>query len=313
MSEPISSGPISNAPVFVLGAGGFIGRHLVERLANAGMSVIAATRHAATFDHPNIRNVVAPWDDRTQFAEWLPQCRAIVHAASSSTPGSSAAKPQLDGNLRTTLAMIEALQDTPACRLVFLSSAGTLYGDREAPAREDDPLRPRSYHGAGKAAAEHFVHAWATQYDGTAVLLRPSNVYGPGQPARRGFGIIPAAFDCAQHGTPLTIFDGSTVRDYLYVDDFLALCEATLAQPLDGGAHVFNAAFGEGVSLDTLIDRIDAVTGRTIERRHQPARRVDIHSITADTTAARSTFHWSPAIALDEGLRRTWQWFSTQA
>ncbi|MCC8362495.1 NAD-dependent epimerase/dehydratase family protein [Lysobacter sp. A6] len=307
------SDPASIDSIFLLGAGGFIGRHLAGRFAQAGIPVIAATRQPTAFDHPGIRNVVAPWDDREQFAQWLPQCRAIVHAASSSTPGSSAAKPQLDGNLRTTLAMIEALQDTPACRLLFLSSAGTLYGDREAPAREDDPLRPRSYHGAGKAAAEHFVHAWATQYGGTAVLLRPSNVYGPGQPARRGFGIIPAAFDCALHGTPLTIFDGSTVRDYLYIDDFMALCDATLDAPLDGGAHVFNAAYGEGVSLDTLIDRIDAVTGRAIERRYQAARRVDIHTITADTTAARSTFPWSPAITLDEGLRRTWQWFSTQA
>jgi UDP-glucose 4-epimerase len=307
------SEPASNDAIFLLGAGGFIGQHLARRFADAGVPVIAATRHPVAFDHSHIRNVVAPWDDREQFAQWLPQCRAIVHAASSSTPASSAAKPQLDGNLSTTQAMIEALQDTPACRLLFLSSAGTLYGDRDAPAREDDPLRPRSYHGAGKAAAEHFLHAWATQYGGTAVLLRPSNVYGPGQPAQRGFGIIPAALDCALRGTPLTIFDGSTVRDYLYVDDFLALCEATLEQPLDVGAHVFNAAFGEGVSLDALIDRIDAVTGRTIERRYTPARRVDIHTITADTTAARATFQWSPAIALDEGLRRTWQWFSTQA
>jgi len=299
--------------IFLLGASGFIGRHLAERLAQAGHQVTAATRHEATFEHPAIRNAVAAWDDRAQFAQWLPQCRAIVHAASSSTPGSSAAKPQLDGNLRTTLAMIEALQDSPACRLVFLSSGGTLYGDRDVPAREDDPLRPRSYHGAGKAAAEHFIHAWATQYGGTAVTLRPSNVYGPGQSARRGFGIIPTAFDCALHGKPLPIWDGSTVRDYLYIDDLVDLCMATLAHPLDSGAHVFNAASGEGVALDTLIDRIDTVTGRPIERRYEPARRVDIHSITADTTAARSTFHWSPAIALDEGLRRTWQWFSTQA
>lgn len=299
--------------IFILGAGGFIGRHLANRLANANAPVIAATRHPVAFDNEYVRNVVAPWDDRAQFAQWLPQCRAIVHAASSSTPGSSAAQPQLDGNLRTTLAMIEALQETPACRLLFLSSGGTLYGDRQAPAREDDPLRPRSYHGAGKAAAEHFLHAWATQYGGTAVLLRPSNVYGPGQSARRGFGIIPTAFDCALHGTPLSIWDGSTVRDYLYVDDLLDLCAATLSHALEPGAHVFNAAFGEGVTLDALIGRINAVTGRLIERRYEAARRVDVHTIIADTTAARSTFRWSPAIDLDKGLHRTWQWYSTQA
>lgn len=301
------------APIFLLGAGGFIGRHLAERFAQNGAYVIAATREPTSFEHGAIHNIVSTWDEREQFAEWLPQCSAIVHAASSSTPGSSAAKPQLDGNLRTTLAMIEALQNSPSCRLLFLSSGGTLYGDRSGPAKEDDPLRPRSYHGAGKAAAEHFIHAWATQYDGTAVILRPSNVYGPGQPARRGFGIIPTAFDCALSGTPLPIWGRSSVRDYLFINDLVDLCAAALAHKLEIGTHVFNSAFGEGVSLETLIDRIDAVTGRPIQRHYEAARRVDVQTITADTTAARSTFGWSPTIELDEGLRRTWQWYSTQA
>lgn len=300
--------------ILVLGAGGFIGRHLAERFADAGHTVVAATRTPTVFAHPDIRNVVAAYDDAAHFAPLVAQTRAVVHAASSSTPGSSAAQPQLDGNLRTTLALIEALQDAPACHLLFLSSGGTLYGDREDPAREDDPLRPRSYHGAGKAAAEHFIHAWATQYGGTAVVLRPSNVYGPGQAARHGFGIIPTAFDCALHGTPLSIWgDGSTVRDYLYIDDFLALCDATLAAPLDEGMHVFNAASGDAVALDDLIDRIDVVTGRPLRRVYQPTRRVDIRSITANTDAARTTFAWTPAVGLDDGLRLTWQWFSTPA
>jgi UDP-glucose 4-epimerase len=300
--------------ILVLGAAGFIGRHLAESFAASGNAVIAATRKSATFTHSNISNVVAPFDESGHFTPLLARCRCVIHAASISTPGSSAAKPQLDGNLRTTLALIEALQDVPSRRLLFLSSGGTLYGDREDPAHEDDPLRPRSYHGAGKAAAEHFIHAWATQYGGTAVVLRPSNVYGPGQPARRGFGIIPTAFDCALHSAPLTIWgDGTTVRDYLYINDFIALCDATLARPFDGGAHVFNAASGQAVALDALIDRIDAVTGRPLERIYQPARRVDIRSITADTTAARATFDWHPATTLEKGLRRTWQWFSTRA
>jgi UDP-glucose 4-epimerase len=116
------------------------------------------------------------------------------------------------------------------------------------------------------------------------------------------------------HSAPLTIWgDGTTVRDYLYINDFIALCDATLARPFDGGAHVFNAASGQAVALDALIDRIDAVTGRPLERIYQPARRVDIRSITADTTAARATFDWHPATTLEKGLRRTWQWFSTRA
>lgn len=298
--------------VLVLGGGGFIGRHLCETIAGSGTRVIAATRRPARFDNASIANVVAPFDRAEQFAPLLRRCRAVVHSASSSTPGSSAAQPQLDGNLRTTLALVEALQDHADRRLLYLSSGGTLYGDRDRAAREDDALRPRSYHGAGKAAAEHFVHAWAMQYAGTAVVLRPSNVYGPGQESKDGFGIVPTAFRCALASTPLPVWgDGSTVRDFLYVEDLMPLCLAALGDRIDPGMHVFNASSDEGVTLNHLLDLIDATTGRTLHRDYQPARRVDVTHIVPDNSAARATFGWQPATTLRQGLTRTWQWFTT--
>jgi len=301
------------ARVLVLGAAGFIGRELAERLATQGVEVIAATRRPARYEHDGIRNAVSPFEDAGQFAPLLDDCTAVIHAASASTPGSSAAQPQLDGNLRTTLALVEALQDSPRSRLMFLSSGGTLYGDRDSPANETDPLRPRSYHGAGKAAAEHFIHAWAAQYGGTAVVLRPSNVYGPGQRPRAGFAIIPTALACARTRTPLTLWgDGLAVRDYLYIDDFVALCIAALDTPMGAGSHVFNASSQEGVALNALIDEIDNVTRRPVERRYRPVRTVDIGRITTDSSHANRTFGWIPATPLQEGLRRTWQWFQTQ-
>lgn len=302
-----------NDAILVLGASGFIGRHLAESFANTGNAVIAATRHESTFTHPGITNVVAPFDAPEHFAPLLERCRWVIHAASTSTPGSSAAKPQLDGNLRTTLALIEALQAYPDRRLLYLSSGGTLYGDRDRAAREDDPLRPRSYHGAGKAAAEHFIHAWAMQYQGTAVLLRPSNVYGRGQLPRQGFGIIPTAFDCALRDAPLTIWgSGETVRDYLHVDDLVSLCRRALRHDHPPGVHVYNASRDQGVTLNDLLDAIDRTTGRQLPRAYQPARRVDVGRIVPDNQVARSVLGWKPEVDLDQGLRDTWRWFSSR-
>jgi UDP-glucose 4-epimerase len=303
-----------NDAVLLLGAGGFIGHHLALTLADEGREVIAATRRPVAFEHRGIRNVVAPWDEPSQFARWLPHCGAIVHAASSSTPGSSAAQPQLDGNLRTTLALIEALQAAPSRRLLFLSSGGTLYGDRTEPAREDDPLRPRSYHAAGKIAAEYFIHAWADQYEGNAVILRPSNVYGPGQEPKCGFGIIATAFDHALSGAPLTVLgDGRTVRDYLYVDDLIAALRKALGSPFPTGVRACNLSSGAALELNDLLDRIDRITGRPLQRVMQPARPIDIRSIALDNARARTLFDWAPAVELDEGLERTWEWHQRQA
>ena len=302
-----------NDAVLILGAGGFIGRHLARTLAQSGRDVVAATRESTEFDHPRIRNAVAAWDESTHFARWLPQCTAVVHAASSSTPGSSAAQPQLDGNLRTTLALVEALQDAPSRRLLFLSSGGTLYGDRAAPAREDDALRPRSYHAAGKIAAEYFIHAWADQYDGDAIIVRPSNVYGPGQAAKRGFGIIATAFDNALSGAPLTILgDGRSVRDYLYVDDLVTALQRALHAPRGSGVAACNLSSGAAVELIDLLDRIDRVTGKPLRRIFEPARPIDIRSIALDNSRARTLLGWTPQVGLDEGLAQTWAWRQRQ-
>src|SRR5690606_23849404 len=97
------------------------------------------------------------------------------------------------------------------------------------------------------------------------------------------------------------------------IDDFIALCHRALVTPIDRGARVFNAASGEGISLDTLVDHIDSVTGQIIERVYRPSRLVDIHRIVADPTAAKSQFDWFPSTSLEKGLRQTWHCFTPQA
>lgn len=303
--------------ILVLGASGFIGRHLVAALAQKGRRVVAATRTPAAFDHPLVRNAVAPFDNANDFSALLSDCSAVIHAATSSTPSTTAKDPasELETNLRATFALLTALQEHPQVQLLYLSSAGTVYGDCGADsAGEDHPLRPRSYHGAAKLAAEHFIHAWTDQHGGSATVLRPSNVYGPGQLPRKGFGVIPAAFNSALQGTPFTLWgDGKSTRDYLHINDLLEAAELALqAHPGPGTTEVYNISSGAGVSLLELLDTIDAVTGRRIIRRIEPARSADIHNVAPDNRKAMAALDWKPTVGLTKGLGSTWQWFITQ-
>ncbi|WP_394003915.1 NAD-dependent epimerase/dehydratase family protein [Luteimonas sp. WGS1318] len=297
--------------IFVMGAGGFIGRALSDSLASSGFRVLAATRQPTPFVRAGVENIVSPFSECGHFAPWLGRCNAVVHAASLTTPSSSAAHPQLDGNLRSTLALIEALQDFPSKRLLYLSSGGALYEERLGLVEETTPLRPRSYHGAGKAAAEHFIQAWSAQYGGAATILRPSNVYGPGQHPRPGFGVIPAAFECIRSNRPLQIRgDGESVRDYLYVDDLVSLCRDVLrASPGAGGTELINASSGNGTSLLEMLSHVERATGQGIRKEFLPERSVDMKHVVPDSSLARRRFGWEPRVSLDDGLSAAWRWY----
>lgn len=295
-------------PVLVLGAAGFIGRHMVESLAASGRTVLAACRSEARFNLPSIRPCIARFDQAGDFLPLLGERPLVIHAASSTTPGSSAAQPQIEGNLRTTLALLEALQVRPGAHLVFLSSGGTLYGPSDHAARESDTLQPRSYHGAGKAAAEHFIHAWSAQFDGRATIIRPGNVYGPGQSPRSGFAAIPTAFQALLAGTAFTVYgDGGTARDFLYVDDLIELVLKVIERKHSPRWDVLNAGSGQAITLSALLDAIEQTAGARLQRVHKAARAVDVRRTVLDCSRA-AALGWKPHVSIEEGLARTLAW-----
>lgn len=300
--------------VLVLGAGGFTGSHLVRALTERGDRVIAASR-SPFHTVASVEGHVGELRDPVDYLPLLERSRAVIHLASATTPGTSAAQPvrELEENLRPVLALLQAMQEFPAIPLIYVSSGGTLYGGGHGDAADESaPVSARSYHGAGKIATEHFIEAWCNQFAGEAVMLRPSNLYGPGQPERAGFGIVPAAMGKILRNETLHIWgDGSAERDYLYIDDFVRLCIAVLDGERRSGARVLNACSETSISLNALLDQIERVTGPTLARTYDPSRAVDVPKVAMRASLARQLYGWSPEVSLREGLERTWKWFST--
>jgi UDP-glucose 4-epimerase len=305
-----------NDSILILGAGGFVGQHLVRALAQRDEHVIAVTRRPVDLGGVNIEQVICELSEPEHFKPLIERSRVVVHVATASTPGSSAGRPlaELNGNLRFTLALLEAMQAAPQTNLLYLSSGGSLYAvGSEESASETAVVDPRSYHGAGKVAAEHFIRAWSSQCGSAATLLRPSNLYGPGQAERRGFGIVPTGFGKIVRGETLSVWgDGSAVRDYLYIDDFIALCLAAVDAPMSEGVRTFNASSGVGVSLNELFVAMEAASGKPLHRSYDVGRAVDASRIVMDSGYALRVYDWSASTSLQEGLRRTWQWFTSQ-
>lgn len=303
---------MNEAGILIVG-GGFLGRALALKLAGAGHRVSVLSPRAGEARWPDgVAVVSGRQEDDVLAGRLLAAHTMVIHAAWGTTPGSSANRPPLEAEkgLNPFLAFLEMLQRFPETRLLFLSSGGTVYGDpADLPVPESAPQRPLSCHGAGKAAAELFLGLRAPE---KTLILRPSNIYGPAQPLRSGFGVVRHLLRCAEEGIPFQLWgDGRQVRDYLFIDDFT---EGTLQLISRPGLHgVFNIGSGNGTTLRDLIGLIEAETGRAIRIDAQPARSADVARIVLDITRIRDATEWMPAVGLKDGIARMRRWLEGAA
>lgn len=293
--------------ILVIGGTGFIGRALVYRLVAEGhdVDVLSRTGWRETVFPAGATTHQADQSDAEKLAPLLEKCRQVFHLAATTTPADTIRHParEAEQNLLPTLRFLECAQNFPDNRYFFLSTGGALYGDASR-ATEDTLPRPTSYHGACKLALEQFFSVLGQRHPGRLTILRPSNVYGPEQPLRQGFGVIPTLLERVRDGGRLTVFgDGSATRDYLYIDDLVDACLRAMAGP----AGTYNLGSGKGHSLNQLLDMIGHMTGKPLRIDYLPARVSDVQHIVLDTHHARKYLGWQPRVDLLDGLQRCWR------
>lgn len=301
--------------VVILGASGFVGRSLTEWLSASGtqVSLVARSERPQWSVRRQVEYCQASIDDSVLLDSLLAGSQWVVHLACESVPGTaSGPTAEASGNLLPTLRLLETLQRFPSAKLLYISTGGAIYGDTRGQAVDEGvEIAPFSYYAAGKASIEAFIHAFCHQNGREAVILRPSNLYGPGQAVRPGFGIIPALLHAAATGDSLDIWgDGSTVRDFLYMTDFLDLVRRIFDAPPHAAIGTYNAGSGVGHSLNSLCEQVEAVSGRKLRPEYRAARRVDVSHIVLDSARAQHEFGWTASTGLREGLVKTWTWFT---
>jgi UDP-glucose 4-epimerase len=305
--------------VVLLGGAGFIGLAVAEALAKAGARPLvadgarrlarAAPRLAATGAGGAATRIVEP-GDRPALAAALAGAEAVIHLSWTSVPASSMAAIAEDAR-DNVVAGIEALQaavEAGVGRFVFVSSGGAVYGRAaRLPAREDDPTEPISAYGVGKLAMEKYVQLFSGTYGLPGVTLRLSNPFGPYQLAGTPVGVVARMVQRVARGEPIEIFgDGSTVRDYLEIGD-AASALALAADPARLPPGLYNVGSGEGMSLLEVAATVGAVSGRTPELVHRPARGFDVPAIVLDTERLRTASGWRPEVSFAEGVARIWR------
>lgn len=301
--------------VVVLGGSGFVGRRLCPGLAEAGCTVTSISRSPVIKRSPSVNYIDCNFDNVYQLGELYQRADVIFHLACDTTPATSSQQSSLEvtANLLPSLRLLEYLEHHCKAKLIFVSSGGTIYGDAgPTPCTEASTMDPISYYGASKASLEFFLHAYSRQTENPVVILRPSNIYGPGQLAKQQFGFVPTLLNAINNGDSFRLMgDGEIIRDFLFIDDFIQLCRSLVQRDAPASlplCSTFNAGSGVGVSLNRVIALAQAVTSGDVMLAQSPVRKVDVRSIILDSSKARQLYDWAPETALEEGLRQTWEW-----
>jgi len=299
--------------ILLLGGGGFIGRALSRYLCQRGKNFHILSNHFPDCEiTKNITFHKGCIDDRLVLNRILPECNVIIHLASGTTPGSSSRRPSLevDKNIGPTLRFLDILQPYKNIHVIYLSSGGALYGNPGfVPANENCPIVPLSFYGAGKIAIEKFLNTFSINSEISISIIRPSNVYGPGQTMRTGFGIIRTMLEHAFYGTSMEIWgDGKSVRDYLYIDDLVDAISKIIN--IHGDNNTYNVGSGIGYDINELKNIIKSVTKREIKTVYRPGRKTDVKEIILDSSRMIKYTGWHPSVSLEKGICLTWNWIN---
>jgi UDP-glucose 4-epimerase len=302
--------------VLITGGLGFIGSHLVETFLGAGWEVVVVDRAVSPyFTVPaGVRLVEAELDNRGALGTALRGVDVVFHLAwtGESLASSQDMRTHVELNLLPSLRLFELCEEAGVGRVVFFSSGGTAYGPAETlPIPEEHPRRPISPYGLTKTTVEDFLAMHGSQFGLDYVVVRPSVPYGERQSPRGVQGAVAVFLGKALRGEPIVIWgDGSVVRDYFYVGDLARGC--LLAATTPEGRQAFNFGGGNGITMNRLVELVRQVTGRAVEVRYEEGRAFDVPELVLDIERARRVLGWSPAVAIEEGLERTWRWIRSR-
>jgi UDP-glucuronate 4-epimerase len=314
--------------ILITGGAGFIGSHLVDHLLAEGDWHVTVVDDFNDFYSPEIKrkNVQdhqsnahyrlyeADIRDRSALESSFDERKfdCLVHLAARAGVRPSLKQPVLyaETNITGTLNLLEFARARGISQFVFGSSSSVYGMNATLPFSEDDPIRqPISPYAATKAAGELLCHTYSHLYGIRCVCLRFFTAYGARQ--RPDLAIHKFARLMSQ-GLPIPVFgDGTTRRDYTFIDDIIAGVRATIDYA-DSNFEVINLGESRTVELGELISVLETELGLKAAIDRQPLQPGDVPQTYADITKARRLLGYNPQTQIEDGIRRFVEWFRAQ-
>jgi len=302
----------------VTGGAGFIGSALVRTLLDAGGEVVVidnllSGREKNVLEvRDRIKLHIVDIRDGAAITPIIEGADTVFHlAAIPSVPRSiDEPRPSHEVNIGGTFEVFNAAVKCEVRRLVYAASSSA-YGDSETlPKIETMPAKPKSPYAVQKYVGELYASVFTSCFGLETVALRFFNVYGPRQdPSSAYSGILSLFMKHLVARTEPTIFgDGEQSRDFTYVEDVAALCLKAAHAPGVAG-KMFNAGNGGRYTLNQAWSMLQKMEGVEIGLQYGPPRAGDVRHSMADTTAAKAELGHAPRFTIEEGLRKTLEWY----
>lgn len=311
--------------ILITGGAGFIGSHLVDRLlSEGGWHITVIDDFNEFYDpsikraniethlaHDNYRLVEADIRDYAALSQVFKNVTfdCIVHLAARAGVRPSLTEPRLyvETNINGTMNLLELARAGGTKQFVFGSSSSVYGENKKVPFSEDDPIfNPISPYAATKAAGELICHAYSHLYGIRIVCLRFFTVYGarqrPDLAIHKFAGLISL-------GQTIPVFgDGTTRRDYTYIDDIISGVRAAIDYD-QSDYEVINLGEAHTVELSQLISLLENALGQTAKIDRQPMQPGDVPQTFADIAKARRLLNYNPQTQIEEGIQRFVEWW----
>ena len=311
---------MNNKKYVITGGSGFIGSGLVRALQARGDAEVAVIDNLLTGHKKNLDGLTRPAHlhevdirDYEAIAPVIAGADTVFHlAAIPSVPKSIADPvPSHDVNINGTFTVLRAAKDGGVRRVVYAASSSA-YGDTDVlPKVESMKAIPKSPYALQKLVGEYYCNLFTTCFGLETIGLRFFNVYGPRQDPMSPYSGILSLFmkHLIARTAPTIHGDGEQTRDFTYVEDVADLVIKASTAGVPG--TTYNAGNGGRFSLNTLWAMLQKMEGVDIPPSYGPGRAGDVRDSQADTTLAKRELGHGPRFSIEEGLRRTLDWYKT--
>jgi len=314
---------LSSYSFLVTGGAGFIGSHIAGYLLKHNARLVRVIDNLSTGYETNLKNFSG--NNRFEFfkgdisnAEDCKKACAgidlVFHQAALGSVSRSIEYPLSTHQTNSTgfINMLVAARDAGAKKFLYASSS-SVYGDEESlPKKENKTGNPLSPYAVTKVTNELYAANFFRTYGMKTIGLRYFNIFGPGQSPKGPYAaVIPLFIEAMLSRKEIFIDgDGNQTRDFTYIDNAVqANIKAMFSDNPQSFGRVFNIAAGRNIDLNQLVEQLGKIMGYNKAPQHRPPRKGDIRNSLADITLAEIHFGYKPEVSVEEGLKKTVEWF----